>query len=550
MISASITITNNTGSPLTFTTVDQVNDDADWSAPAVGSTLQPCASVTISMRNKSVIPPRGVGANIAFTCQINTDSGSIYFDDPAVGAHSFDFGNETVFSYTQANVESDNSYNITVGLVANTSTSWMQNNLGLLGSRSLGKVCIPGSHDAGMSCFGSSTAFAHTCNTQTQTTGILGQLNFGIRYFDIRPVISSGKYFTGHYSHVGAISSWQGANGQSINSLIDDINDYTSNNNELVILNLSHDLNTDLGNDSYASFTQSEWDALFTLMQQGIKNLFVAENPTRVDLTTLTINDFIGSNSAAVVVVVESSSNGISLGNFSNQGFYLGSCSADVYSMLLAGGWRTAAELANMSADDMRNTLIVVLSQNSTDNVPSLQAQTSQELTWHARMYLWLVAAGIRTSSELSAMSLDNQRNGTIVEINKQKGISIGALQAKKNEELMQIACINFNVYNSYSGKNDLTNMSADQLDKMKNNQNSYFLLSWTLTQTDTEAATCSIGGGTYSILDLANIANPQLFNMLYPACNNQCYPNILYVDNVATSIVSSIAMEINSNCG
>ncbi|HEY7767962.1 MAG TPA: hypothetical protein VIB55_07250, partial [Longimicrobium sp.] len=116
---------------------------------------------------------------------------------------------------------------------SNPPAAWMQQNLGVLGGRSLRHLCIPGSHDAGMSVYTSGTAFATRCNTLTQTSGILGQLQFGVRYFDIRPVISAGQYLTGHYGNIGQINSWQGANGQSIASIISDVNAFTGANQEL-----------------------------------------------------------------------------------------------------------------------------------------------------------------------------------------------------------------------------------------------------------------------------------------------------------------------------
>jgi len=193
---------------------------------------------------------------------------------------------------------------------------WMQNVLPWLGAQPLRHLCMPGSHDAGMSVYTSGTAFTHACNTLTQVTGILGQLQYGARYFDIRPVISGGQYYTGHYGNVSQLDSWQGANGQSIASIISDVNTYTAANAELVILNLSHDLNTDLGNSSYAPFTQNEWNALFAQLQ-GINHLYVS---SASDLSILPLNDFIGSKQAAVVVVVETS--GIDLGSYAGKGFY------------------------------------------------------------------------------------------------------------------------------------------------------------------------------------------------------------------------------------
>lgn len=198
------------------------------------------------------------------------------------------------------------------------SSSWMKDNLALLGDKPLKNICITGSHDSGMSVYTSGTAFSHDCNTLTQSKNLQGQLNLGIRYFDVRPVISAGQYYTGHYGHIDQISSWQGANGQSIESIVSDVNAFTAHNDELVILNLSHTLNTDLGNNSYRAFTQAEWSGLFDLLA-GINNLFITNNQPEIDLTALTLNSFIGDGPAVLIIVEDS---GVNLGARSGQGFY------------------------------------------------------------------------------------------------------------------------------------------------------------------------------------------------------------------------------------
>jgi hypothetical protein len=197
--------------------------------------------------------------------------------------------------------------------------NWMQANLATLGSRTVRNLAIPGSHDAGMSSFSvdSKTGFATEDNTRTQTLDLAGQLAAGSRYFDIRPVISSGVFRVGHYSFVAPIQSFQGANGQFVSDMIDQINAFTKDNKELIVLNLSHDLNTDLPNDSFRAFNQAEYDRLFNDLLR-LQNRFVAPgDPTTVDLTTLKLNDFIGGGNAAVVLIVEPAS--ISLGDFANK---------------------------------------------------------------------------------------------------------------------------------------------------------------------------------------------------------------------------------------
>jgi len=171
-----------------------------------------------------------------------------------------------------------------------------------------------------MGVFYQGTAFSTAENTQTQRLTLDDQLRAGSRYFDLRPVISGGVYKAGHYDFVEALNSWQGGNGQTIAEIIQQINAFTASNEELIILNFSHDYNTDVGNDSYRSFIQAEWDALFAQLA-ALANLWVAPgDPTTVDLTTIELRDFIGGGQAAVIVIVEPSN--IDLGSWAMRGFY------------------------------------------------------------------------------------------------------------------------------------------------------------------------------------------------------------------------------------
>ncbi|BDD06362.1 hypothetical protein [Aureibacter tunicatorum] len=199
-------------------------------------------------------------------------------------------------------------------------SSWMQDNMSLIGPRKLIDICITGSHDSGMSKITGHTLGGTECNTITQTHDVGGQLNLGARYFDIRPVITGGGYSTGHYTHVGD-TSWQGANGETIQEIINGVNAFTSENAELVILNLSHSLNTDLGNNSYASFTQDEWNGLFKMLADETNGLkFLFSMPSDSDLTKQTLETFIGNGKSAVIVIVEGDN--VDLSDYSGKGFY------------------------------------------------------------------------------------------------------------------------------------------------------------------------------------------------------------------------------------
>lgn len=301
--------------------------------------------------------------------------------------------------------------------------SWMHDRLYMLGDRKLKEICIPGSHDSGMYKRGTSTAGAFDCNTLTQTKDIEGQLELGIRYFDIRPVISGGKYYTGHYSDTKSLLGWQGANGQSIKSIISDINSFASKNQELIILFLSHAYNTDRSDRNYSKFTDKEWLGLLSLLSE-IKCLFKVSSNTK--LTEVTINEFISKDSAVVVVLDKD----IALGQYKNNGFFI-----------------------------------------SKTSLP---------------------------------------------------------------------------IYDKYSKVNDLKKMQKDQINKMEDNsKKKYFLLSWTLTQSNEEAEFC-ISSIKDSIKDLAKTANNGLRKYLCPKITKEVFPNIVYVDNVVDKKITELVIDIN----
>lgn len=117
-MSATITLVNSTGSMLLITGVNPVNDDATLVGIKAGDRIPNGASETLVMANSSVfIAPKGVGADITFVCQSNFQPGEIYLDDPAVGQHTFTFGNLPVFSYNVTN-PAGNNYFVTVALVS------------------------------------------------------------------------------------------------------------------------------------------------------------------------------------------------------------------------------------------------------------------------------------------------------------------------------------------------------------------------------------------------------------------------------------------------
>jgi hypothetical protein len=203
---------------------------------------------------------------------------------------------------------------------SNPPRDWMQQNLGTLGSRPLYQICMPGTHDAGMGDITHVDVIPKdimAAFTQTQSLTILGQLQMGSRYFDIRPEISGGQYWTGHYS---GGSSHLGARGQKMSSIVDDVNQFTQMCAELIILNMSHSLQSD---EDWREFTQAEWTALYKELTRLDHRFAISAKPDAGNLSLLTLSTFIGAGKAAVVVVIEAPGN-ITLGTYgADQGFYL-----------------------------------------------------------------------------------------------------------------------------------------------------------------------------------------------------------------------------------
>lgn len=220
----------------------------------------------------------------------------------------------------------------------------MHQNLASIGCQPLSRLCLPASHNAGMSKLNGKTAFATDENTLGHNTDLLGQLQAGFRYFDVRPAISNGQFMTGHYSFISADSigidlpplpsglpdfiskpiddvtdgSFQGGNGQSIASIIDQVNNFLANNWELVVINLSHTMDTD---HDYERLSQDQLEDLFEQLL-GLKHRFIAPKDV-TDLTTLPLEDFI-KDGPAVLIILDNAQAGEDMkpASFADKGFY------------------------------------------------------------------------------------------------------------------------------------------------------------------------------------------------------------------------------------
>jgi len=90
--------------------------------------------------------------------------------------------------------------------------------------------------------------------------------------------------------------------------------------------------------------------------------------------------------------------------------------------VLLLGGFRTQHELNAMSYEDMRNTLIVEMSEHSNQTVPWYQGQDDATLGGMGAAMVFLRHTGTRDDAALRQMSAADQRNTLIVEMDAQTG--------------------------------------------------------------------------------------------------------------------------------
>ncbi|MDJ0744885.1 MAG: hypothetical protein QNJ32_16185 [Xenococcaceae cyanobacterium MO_167.B27] len=114
--SASLTLVNKTGSPIKITKVKSINNDSTFVGINVNDVIENEYQQTQVIGNSSVvIASQGCGAYIGFVCESNFELGEVYLNIPAVGAHSFQYGNKEVFVYKTENT-SENNYIVTISL--------------------------------------------------------------------------------------------------------------------------------------------------------------------------------------------------------------------------------------------------------------------------------------------------------------------------------------------------------------------------------------------------------------------------------------------------
>ena len=171
---------------------------------------------------------------------------------------------------------------------------WMEelntNSNGKFFQRTFNQVSLPASHDSGMSCTTRCTPLAGSPQTQTQTLNIAGQLDAGIRYFDLRPCVWEVNedclvpdFYFGHFTPVPIIGG-MGCLGQNMKEALEQVAAFLSlNTQEIVVLKFSH-----FGDKDGHNFTIALQQMMITDIKNVLANqLFVTTEHQKINNKTL-----------------------------------------------------------------------------------------------------------------------------------------------------------------------------------------------------------------------------------------------------------------------
>lgn len=156
---------------------------------------------------------------------------------------------------------------------------WMQERLKTLGSRQLGALVLPASHDSSMYRSGPIESLA-----RTQDLSIFDQLEYGIRYFDLRVRWTGSKFVMFH----GPVD------GPDLSDILEGIKRYANfGHKEVAILKFSHF--KDIDNTIYKQFT--------TQVNDAIGNWLVKSKVAGKRLAQMTVNEYVSNGTALLAVV-------------------------------------------------------------------------------------------------------------------------------------------------------------------------------------------------------------------------------------------------------
>ena len=196
---------------------------------------------------------------------------------------------------------------------ANKESTWMTQSWDTIGSLALSSVCMPATHDSGMSQLSISTSGSDACNTQTQYETILQQLQSGARYFDFRPALwnnpyaKTNEFYLSHYVHGPGVGAF-GSAGRPLASALSDVATFlgqTKGTHELIVLKFSHF--GEIGLDSehiwkYSDLTDTAYDNIVGMVANKLGPYLFKSSDSTINLNQLTMQTLSGASNTVLAV--------------------------------------------------------------------------------------------------------------------------------------------------------------------------------------------------------------------------------------------------------
>ena len=172
----------------------------------------------------------------------------------------------------------------------------------------------------------------------------------------------------------------------------------------------------------------------------GALLVFLRETAGRTDpqIKTMSADDM---RNTVIVAVGAQTHRGADLQGLTNTDLIqlvMGPDHSFIRGVLLTGKFRTQVELNAMSGENQRNTLITELTNRTRNDVRFYQGLNDAHLAGAGALLVFLRGTGGRTDPQIKTMSADDMRNTVIVAIHAQTHRS--DLQALMNLQLTQIA--------------------------------------------------------------------------------------------------------------
>lgn len=175
-------------------------------------------------------------------------------------------------------------------------SNWMSDTS--ISNRNLSELCLPGAHDASVyRCF-DCTIGANVKNTQTQYLPIEQLLDSGIRYFDLRPVLDDGIFYTGHYTRYDKRPSF-GCKGDTLQRIFNVLNSFLSQHTEVVMLHFSH-----YNDRGWKKADKDFLKKFLALLHKTLGDKLFCQGDTTVRLHKIPLKNITAGKSGKVIVLI------------------------------------------------------------------------------------------------------------------------------------------------------------------------------------------------------------------------------------------------------